>query len=210
MGQQFHMKDESVDLVYLDPPPLRYDAKYNVRFHEQHASKLVSQVTAFEVRWRWDQTTAKAFQETVEQDRTCCLLINGLVEGASPVDDIDDAFDALYNAAKTMQLSQGEGFHIRLADYCRGVPTYRLVIRIHDDPNLGYVKDYPFPYYLSGDVAPVEAAEATVQGWSNPLELSTSEIHDRLKGLISDCINRFPVLLSAPRLLTLHPSEATQ
>ena len=63
---RLHMKDESVDLVYLDPP-FKSDANYNVLFHEQDGSKPASQVIAFEDTWHWDQSAARAFEETVEQ-----------------------------------------------------------------------------------------------------------------------------------------------
>jgi 16S rRNA G966 N2-methylase RsmD len=41
-----HMKDESVDLVYLDPP-FNSNASYNVLFAE-HGAKSASQIHAFE------------------------------------------------------------------------------------------------------------------------------------------------------------------
>ncbi len=46
-------------------------------------------------------------------------ILKGLVEGASRVAEIDEAFDSLYNAANMMQLGPGEGFRIGLAGYHR-------------------------------------------------------------------------------------------
>ena len=60
-----HLKDESVDLVYLDPP-FNSNANYNVLFQEHDKTKSGSQVMAFEDTWHWDQTAALAYQETVE------------------------------------------------------------------------------------------------------------------------------------------------
>ena len=60
-----HVPDESVDLVYLDPP-FNSNATYNVLFAEQDGSQAASQIKAFEDSWRWDQAAARLFEETVE------------------------------------------------------------------------------------------------------------------------------------------------
>jgi len=60
-----HVKDETVDLVYLDPP-FNSNATYNVLFAEQNGSPAPAQIKAFEDTWHWDQIAAEAYQETVE------------------------------------------------------------------------------------------------------------------------------------------------
>jgi site-specific DNA-methyltransferase (adenine-specific) len=60
-----HVKDESVDLVYLDPP-FNSNANYNVLFAEHSGTKATSQVQAFEDTWTWDESAARAYEETVE------------------------------------------------------------------------------------------------------------------------------------------------
>lgn len=60
-----YVDNESVDLVYLDPP-FKSDATYNVLFGEQDGSQAAAQIKAFEDTWRWDQAAAAAYQETVE------------------------------------------------------------------------------------------------------------------------------------------------
>lgn len=60
-----HVKDESVDLVYLDPP-FNSNQDYNVLFAEQNGSRSAAQIEAFEDTWRWDQGAAAAYQEVVE------------------------------------------------------------------------------------------------------------------------------------------------
>jgi DNA modification methylase len=60
-----HVADESVDLVYLDPP-FKSDQNYNVLFQEQDGSRSAAQIRAFEDTWRWDQGAAAAFEEVVE------------------------------------------------------------------------------------------------------------------------------------------------
>jgi len=61
-----HVSDESVDLVYLDPP-FNSNASYNVLFAERDGAQAASQIKAFEDTWRWDAGAARAFQEVVEQ-----------------------------------------------------------------------------------------------------------------------------------------------
>jgi DNA modification methylase len=60
-----YIKDETVDLVYLDPP-FNSNANYNVLFAEQDGARAAAQVKAFEDTWEWNQESAKAFQEIVE------------------------------------------------------------------------------------------------------------------------------------------------
>lgn len=63
---RLHVPDESVDLVYLDPP-FNSNADYNVLFAEEDGTRAAAQIKAFGDTWRWDQAAAAAFQETVEQ-----------------------------------------------------------------------------------------------------------------------------------------------
>jgi DNA modification methylase len=61
-----HVSDQSVDLVYLDPP-FNSNADYNVLFAEQDGSRSAAQVKAFGDTWRWDQGAALAYEEVVER-----------------------------------------------------------------------------------------------------------------------------------------------
>ncbi len=60
-----YISDESVDLVYLDPP-FNSNASYNVLFSEQDGSRSAAQVKAFGDTWRWDEGAARAYEEVVE------------------------------------------------------------------------------------------------------------------------------------------------
>ena len=60
-----HVDDQSVDLVYLDPP-FNSSATYNVLFAERDGTQAASQIKAFEDTWRWDQSAARAYEEVVE------------------------------------------------------------------------------------------------------------------------------------------------
>jgi hypothetical protein len=52
-----HVKDETVDLVYLDPP-FNSNTTYNVLFAEHSGERAAAQIKAFEDTWRWDQAAA--------------------------------------------------------------------------------------------------------------------------------------------------------
>src|SRR5215216_1533489 len=60
-----YIPDSSIDLVYLDPP-FNSNASYNVLFAEQDGTRSAAQIKAFGDTWRWDQTAAAAYEETVE------------------------------------------------------------------------------------------------------------------------------------------------
>ena len=60
-----HIGDETVDLVYLDPP-FNSDQDYNVLFAE-HGTKAAAQIKAFEDTWQWDESAARAYEDVVEQ-----------------------------------------------------------------------------------------------------------------------------------------------
>jgi DNA modification methylase len=60
-----HIDDESVDLVYLDPP-FNSNASYNVLFAERDGTQAASQIKAFEDTWKWDESAARACQEVIE------------------------------------------------------------------------------------------------------------------------------------------------
>jgi site-specific DNA-methyltransferase (adenine-specific) len=60
-----YIKDETVDLVYLDPP-FSSNATYNVLFAEQNGSRAAAQIKVFTDTWQWDEMAARAYQEIVE------------------------------------------------------------------------------------------------------------------------------------------------
>jgi site-specific DNA-methyltransferase (adenine-specific) len=60
-----YVKDETVDLVYLDPP-FKSNQDYNVLFAEQDGSRSAAQIKAFEDTWQWDQAAAEAYHQIVE------------------------------------------------------------------------------------------------------------------------------------------------
>ena len=61
-----YIKDETVDLIYLDPP-FNSNATYNVLFSQQNGTQSSAQIQAFEDTWRWDENAVRAYELTVEQ-----------------------------------------------------------------------------------------------------------------------------------------------
>lgn len=57
-----YIKDESVDLVYLDPP-FNSNTNYNVLFAEKDGSKAASQIQAFTDTWTWTQESEAIFTD---------------------------------------------------------------------------------------------------------------------------------------------------
>lgn len=57
-----YIKDESVELVYLDPP-FNSNATYNVLFKEKDGSEAASQIRAFDDTWTWGQDDEAVFSE---------------------------------------------------------------------------------------------------------------------------------------------------
>ena len=59
-----NVADESVDLIYLDPP-FNSNATYNVLFRERSGQDSAAQITAFEDTWTWSIESEIAFQDVV-------------------------------------------------------------------------------------------------------------------------------------------------
>ena len=60
-----HVADESVDLVYLDPP-FNSNTNYNVLFAERDGTQAAAQIKVFDDTWRWDEGAARAYADVVE------------------------------------------------------------------------------------------------------------------------------------------------
>jgi hypothetical protein len=61
-----HIKDESVDLIYLDPP-FNSRQDYNALFAERDGTRSASQIMAFEGTWEWNMDAERAYEEIVER-----------------------------------------------------------------------------------------------------------------------------------------------
>jgi site-specific DNA-methyltransferase (adenine-specific) len=61
-----HVADNSVDLIYLDPP-FNSKADYNLLYREPTGHASDAQITAFEDTWHWTEETQRTFQEIVDR-----------------------------------------------------------------------------------------------------------------------------------------------
>jgi adenine specific DNA methylase Mod len=59
-----HVSDESVDLVYLDPP-FNSNASYNVLFREKSGEESPAQIKAFTDTWEWTLETERTFEQDI-------------------------------------------------------------------------------------------------------------------------------------------------
>lgn len=57
-----HIPDESVDLVYLDPP-FNSNRSYNVLFKDESGKHSEAQIEAFEDTWHWGETAEQTYYE---------------------------------------------------------------------------------------------------------------------------------------------------
>ena len=57
--------DESVDLIYLDPP-FNSNATYNILFKAPSGEASQAQIEAFEDTWHWNDAAEKAFDEVMQ------------------------------------------------------------------------------------------------------------------------------------------------
>ncbi len=60
-----NVQDESVDLIYLDPP-FNSNATYNVLFGQHKGDEAGAQITAFEDTWHWGLEAEAAYRELVD------------------------------------------------------------------------------------------------------------------------------------------------
>src|SRR5882757_2308039 len=61
--------DESVDLVYLDPP-FNSQANYNILFKARSGEESQAQIEAFEDTWHWNEHAEAAFDDVVHSGNT--------------------------------------------------------------------------------------------------------------------------------------------
>lgn len=64
-----HIADETVDLIYLDPP---FNSKrdYNLLFKTPKGHESDAQITAFEDSWHWGEQAEREFNEILRQSNT--------------------------------------------------------------------------------------------------------------------------------------------
>ncbi|MGA3302584.1 MAG: DNA methyltransferase [Methylovirgula sp.] len=72
-----HIKDESVDLVYLDPP-FNSNANYNVLIKERSGAGSEAQAEAFRDTWGWGEAAATSYDEVIKSGGSLVPLMRAL------------------------------------------------------------------------------------------------------------------------------------
>jgi site-specific DNA-methyltransferase (adenine-specific) len=73
-----HIADESVDLVYLDPP-FNSNANYNILFKSKTGDGSDAQIEAFEDTWHWNDKAEDAFDQVARSGNTKAFdLLNAM------------------------------------------------------------------------------------------------------------------------------------
>ena len=75
-----HVADESVDLVYLDPP-FNSNANYNVLFKEQSGEASPAQIRAFTDTWEWTQEAERTFEQEIVTNPGTPANVKEMVSG---------------------------------------------------------------------------------------------------------------------------------
>jgi site-specific DNA-methyltransferase (adenine-specific) len=58
-----YIPDESVDLVYLDPP-FNSNRNYNVLFKDESGKEAEAQIEAFEDTWHWSHAAEETYHKS--------------------------------------------------------------------------------------------------------------------------------------------------
>ena len=74
-----HIKTESVDLIYLDPP-FNSDVNYNVIFKTKNKEDSPSQIQAFEDTWKWGAESEMVYSQILGIGDRIADVIKGLRE----------------------------------------------------------------------------------------------------------------------------------
>jgi DNA modification methylase len=69
--------DESVDLIYLDPP-FNSNANYNVLFKARTGQSSQAQAEAFRDTWEWGESARDAYDDVMRANGDVALIVSGL------------------------------------------------------------------------------------------------------------------------------------
>jgi site-specific DNA-methyltransferase (adenine-specific) len=115
-----YLLDESVDLIYLDPP-FNSKATYNVLFAEKNGSRSSAQIAAFEDTWHWGEESQGAYEK--------------LIKRSDKLSDLVEAFYVFLGASDMMAYLVMMA--LRLAEL-RGILKPTGSIYLHCDPTASH------------------------------------------------------------------------
>ena len=74
-----YVADESVDLVYLDPP-FNSKATYNVLFKEKTGEESPAQIKAFTDTWKWTRESERVFEREIIRNPKASPMVKEMIE----------------------------------------------------------------------------------------------------------------------------------
>src|SRR5258705_10524565 len=74
------VSDESVNLIYLDPP-FNSNASYNVLFTAPSGEGSQAQIEAFEDTWHWNESAERAFDEVMTGPHSDAAIMGAALQG---------------------------------------------------------------------------------------------------------------------------------
>ena len=82
-----HIPDDSIDLIYLDPP-FNSQATYNVLFREATGAASEAQIVAFEDTWHWGPAASLAYDEVLTGPHQDVARLLGAMVGGMGHNDV--------------------------------------------------------------------------------------------------------------------------
>jgi site-specific DNA-methyltransferase (adenine-specific) len=73
-----YLADETIDLIYLDPP-FNSNRDYNVLYKDESGAEAEAQIVAFEDTWHWNQSTETQYRELSAVGDDLARLLDALV-----------------------------------------------------------------------------------------------------------------------------------
>jgi len=73
-----YLADETIDLIYLDPP-FNSSRSYNVLYKDESGAEAEAQIVAFEDTWHWSQSTETQYRELAAAGDKLAQLLETLV-----------------------------------------------------------------------------------------------------------------------------------
>jgi hypothetical protein len=142
-----YVADESVDLIYLDPP-FNSNADYNVLFAEKDGTQPHSQIKAFKDTWTWDLEAAQGYAEVLRSRH------DRIAKRLKGLHDVIGGSDMLAYLAINL-------IKVRLADAFGKNVAYKVVGEPRDLQSaraLAAAEKYQFQYWALGLVGarPIE------------------------------------------------------
>jgi len=81
-----HFQNETVDLIYLDPP-FNSDRQYNLLFRESSGAASEAQIEAFEDSWHWGPKAAEAYHRVMTgRNQPVAKSLGAMVDGLGHCD----------------------------------------------------------------------------------------------------------------------------